>query len=259
MSGGPMIDLHSHILPGLDDGAESVETALEMARSAVADGIGTIAATPHVRAHDYPTRPEEMEARIDELRAALRAAGIPLELLPGGEIALEMVPELDDPALRRFGLAGNPQCLLLETPYLGWPIGIEEIFFQLRLRGYTLVLAHPERNPEVQASPERLERLVESGTLVQLTAASVDGRLGPVPRKTALRLLELGFAHMLASDSHAPTVRQVGLSAAVSAVGDPALAQWLTEGVPRAIVEGRPVPDRPERPGRHFRLPLFRR
>src|SRR5438309_5497768 len=102
-----MIDLHSHILPGLDDGARNLDDALGIARAAVADGTHTIAATPHVR-DDYPTTPEQMETAVAQLRAALTREGIPLELLPGGELALE---ELDRPPdeLRRFGLGGNPE------------------------------------------------------------------------------------------------------------------------------------------------------
>jgi len=252
-----MIDLHSHILPGLDDGAETVEGALEMACSAVADGIQAVAATPHVRS-DYPTTPEQMEQGVESLREALREASIPLELLPGGEIALDVLPGLEDDELRRFGLGGNPAYLLLETPDFGWPLGLEETLFQLRLRGFTIVLAHPERNDEVQENPGRLERLVEVGTLVQVTAASVDGRLGPVAHKTALRLVELGLAHMLASDAHAPTIRQIGMAGAARAIGDEALARWLTEGVPGAIVGDETLPERPERPARRFRLPTFR-
>jgi protein-tyrosine phosphatase len=92
------------------------------------------------------------------------------------------------------------------------------------------------------------------GTLIQLTAASIDGRLGPPPQKTGLRLLELGLAHLLASDAHAPTVRQVGMSAAVQVIGDEPLAHWLTEDVPAAIVAGTDLPPRPERTGRRFRF-----
>jgi protein-tyrosine phosphatase len=248
-----VIDLHSHILPGIDDGAESVEVSLEMARSAVADGITAIAATPHVRA-DYPTAPDEMERLVSSLRARLARSSIPLELLPGGEIALDFLPGLDDDELRRFGLGGNPRYLLLETPYLGWPLGLEDTFFQLQLRGFSLVLAHPERSAEVQENPGLVERLVEHGALVQITAASVDGRLGSAARKTALGLVELGLAHMLASDAHSPSVRQVGLSSAAEAIGDPALAEWLTEGVPGAILADMPLPARPERARRRFGL-----
>jgi protein-tyrosine phosphatase len=254
-----VIDLHSHILPGLDDGAPTLENALGIAEAAVADGIRVIAATPHVRAADYPTSPEQMERLVDSLRRDLREAAVPLELLPGGEIAFDMLPDLGDEDLRRFGLAGNPKYLLLETPYLGWPLGLEESFFELQLRGFTPVLAHPERNGEVQSSPERLAPLVERGTLIQLTAASLDGRLGPGPQNTGLRLLELGLAHLLASDAHAPTLRQIGMSAAALAVGDDELARWLTEDVPAAIVQNGDIPARPARPPRGFRRRSFRR
>jgi protein-tyrosine phosphatase len=159
-----VIDLHSHILPGLDDGAATLEDALGIAEAAVADGIRVIAATPHVR-YDYPTAPKQMARLVDSLRQALRAAAIPLELRPGGEIALDLLPELGDDDLRRFGLAGNPKYLLLEARYFGWPLGLEDTLFQLGLRGFTTVLAHPERNGELQASPERLAPLIERGRL----------------------------------------------------------------------------------------------
>jgi protein-tyrosine phosphatase len=253
-----MIDLHSHILPGLDDGAATLEDALAIAEAAVEDGIRVIAATPHVRA-DYPTSPEQMEQLVEKLRQELRAADVPLELLPGGEIALDRLPDLGDDELRRFGLAGNPKCLLLEAPYFGWPLGIEDTVFQLQLRGFRVVFAHPERNGDVQASPELLTPLVERGMLVQLTAASLDGRLGPGAQKTARRLLELGLAHLLASDAHAPDLRQIGMSAAARAVGDNDLSRWLTEDVPAAIVAGSEIPARPARHTRGFRRPSFRR
>jgi protein-tyrosine phosphatase len=245
-----MIDLHSHILPGLDDGAPSLEASLEMARSAVADGIEMVAATPHVRAEDYPTRPEEMEARIGELRAAVEEAGIPLRVLSGGEISLDILQQLDDETLRRFGLGGNPRYLLLESPFIGWPIGLEETLFQLRLRGFTVVLAHPERNPEVQEDPSRLERLIETGTLVQVTAAAIDGRFGRHAYSTARRLIDSGLAHLIASDAHAPSVRRIGLADAARAVDDPILSRWLTVEVPGAIVANERLPERPERPRR---------
>jgi protein-tyrosine phosphatase len=112
----------------------------------------------------------------------------------------------------------------------------------------TPVLAHPERNAEVQADPaRRLQPLVESGTLVQLTAASVDGRLGRRAQATSARLLELELAHLLGSDAHAPTIRAVGLTAAAEQVGDERLAHWLTHDAPAAILDGTPLPPRPVR------------
>jgi protein-tyrosine phosphatase len=244
-----MIDLHSHILPGLDDGAETIESSLEMARAALADGIEAMAATPHVR-DDYPTSAAAMESALAEVRAALAAEGLPLELLSGGEIALDYLPLLDDDALRSFGLGGNPRYLLIETPYLGWPLGIAETLFELRLRGFEIVLAHPERNADVQEDPGKLESLVDAGILVQVTAASLDGRLGPPPRKTAEHLLKVGHVHMLASDAHEPDLRAGGLASASHAVGDHELARWLTVDVPRAILDDTPVGEPPSRPRR---------
>ncbi len=248
-----MIDLHSHILPRLDDGAESAEIALSMARSAVAAGIRVLAATPHVRS-DYPTTPEKMERRVRSLRESLEQASVPLEVLPGGEIALEMLPNLRDDVLRRFGLGGNPRFLLLEMPAFGWPLDLEDTILRLRLRGFESVLAHPERNFEVQDRPDRLAWLVEAGTIVQITAASVDGRLGPRARKTAFRLITLGLVHMLAGDAHAPTIRQIGMTRAVREIGDRRLARWLTEDVPGAIVDDSRLPARPPQIGRRFRF-----
>jgi protein-tyrosine phosphatase len=121
-----------------------------------------------------------------------------------------------------------------------------------------VVVAHPERNAEVQAAPDRLRRLVERGALVQITAASLDGRLGRASRTTAFRLLELGCAHIVASDAHAADIRAVGLSAAVDAIGDHALAQWLTVDVPAAIVAGDRLPERPSSPRAGFSR-LFKR
>jgi protein-tyrosine phosphatase len=239
-----VIDLHSHILPGLDDGVESLDAAVELARAAVKDGIAAIAATPHVR-HDYPNSAAEMERALRNVRAALAAEGVPLELLSGGEIALDRLPLLEDEELRRFALGGSKQSLLLEFPYVGWPLGLEQTVFELRVRGWRPILAHPERNAEVQRNPDRLAHLVEAGTLIQLTAASLDGRLGRATCAAASRLLERGYAHLIGSDAHAPSLREVGLSAAAAAVGNPELARWLTADVPRAILDDAPIGARP--------------
>ena len=240
-----MIDLHSHILPGLDDGARTMEEAVGIGLAAVADGIEAIAATPHVR-DDYPTAAETMEQRVADVRAALAEADVPLLLYTGGEVATDRLPQLERQDLERFGLGGNPRFLLVEFPYFGWPLDLADQLFKLQLLGITPVLAHPERNADVQANPERLEPIVQAGTLVQVTAASLDGRLGRAPRETGLKLIELGLAHLIASDAHHPGIRTVGMAAAAKAVGDDALARWLTEEVPRAIVEDARLPERPE-------------
>ena len=211
-----------------------------MCRSAARDGVTVLAATPHVR-RDYPTTPDQMERALEAVRAA---AGDVVRLVPGGEID---VAELDRPRdeLARFALAGNPRYLLVETPYVGWPLDLADRLFQLRARGITPVLAHPERNADVQRRPELLEPIVAGGTLVQLTAAAVDGRLGRNAKKSSTTLIEQELAHLIASDAHAPSVREVGMSSAAAAVGDDVLARWLTADVPRAIVDDERIPPRP--------------
>src|SRR5205085_11114791 len=115
--------------------------------------------------------------------------------------------------------------------YYGWPLTLPEQAFRLRLQRVTIVLAHPERSAEVQGNPERLRPLVDAGVLVQVTAASLDGRLGRGPEAAGRELIERGLAHMIASDAHTADVRQAGMAAAVKAVGDDALARWLAYDV----------------------------
>ena len=208
-----------------------------MCQAARSDGITVIAATPHVR-DDYPTTPDEMEAALARVRERV---GDTVELVPGGELDLA---ELDRADVARFALGGGSY-LLVETPYVGWPLDLGERLFRLRVAGHGVVLAHPERNADVQARPELLEQLVASGVLVQLTAASVDGRLGSRARRCSQALLERRLAHLVASDAHAPSIRAIGMRAAAAAVGEP-LARWLTEDVPRAVLDGGTVPPRPD-------------
>ncbi|HEV8459112.1 MAG TPA: CpsB/CapC family capsule biosynthesis tyrosine phosphatase [Gaiellaceae bacterium] len=235
-----MIDLHSHVLPGLDDGAADLDESLAICEEAAADGITVMAATPHVR-YDHPTTASTMESALAEVRRV--AEGI-IEVFPGGELDLA---ELDRPLdeLRRFGLGGNPGVLLVETPFSGWPLDLGDRLFRLRAAGFATVLAHPERNAEVQRRPELLEPLVAAGVLVQLTASSVDGRYGGRSHASCFELIERGLAHLIASDVHGE-LRAGGMSAAAEAVGDEELAHWLTDDVPRSIVERTTTPPRPE-------------
>jgi protein-tyrosine phosphatase len=246
-----MIDLHSHILPGVDDGPATLEESLEIARSAAAEGVRVIAATPHVR-DDYPTTPSTMERLLAELRAAIHGEGIPVDVRPGGEIAIDWLDRLSEEDLIRFGLGGSPHYLLVEFPYAGWPLSLHEWVFRLVTRQITPVIAHPERNADVQANPDELRPLVDAGALVQITAASLDGRIGRSSKAAAIGLIERGLAHLLASDAHTPDVREAGLAAAADAVGDPALARWLTLEMPMAIVTDAPLPRRPATKKRGF-------
>jgi protein-tyrosine phosphatase len=248
-----VIDLHSHVLPGVDDGARTIEDSRELASKAASDGITAIAATPHVR-HDYPTTPDRMEAGVAALRRDFPEQGIPVEVLHGAEVDLEAMRALGADDLRRFTIAQSGRYLLVEFPYRGWPLDLEQALFDLALSGIVPILAHPERNAEVQAQPGRLGPIVERGGLVQVTAASLDGRLGRRARKAAQDLIATGHAHVLASDAHRPEIREVGLAAAVEGLDDE-LAGYLTQVAPSAIVDGEAVPPPPaqKRRGRFLR------
>jgi protein-tyrosine phosphatase len=247
-----VIDLHSHVLPGVDDGARTLAESLEIARAAAAEGVETLVATPHVR-EDYPTDPATVERLVAEVQAALRDEGVPLALLGGGEVAFDFLPQVADADLVRFGLGGS-RVILLEAPYHSWPINLAEIVFRLRARRFVPVLAHPERNGEVQERPERLRPHVENGLLVQVTAASLEGRLGPSSRQTALALVERGLAHLVASDAHTPDVRAFGMRKGLDALRDAALARWLSQDVPAALLAGDELPERPLRRRRFGRV-----
>lgn len=242
-----MIDLHSHVLPGVDDGAAIFAESLAIARAAVEDGIAELAATPHVRA-DYPTSPATMLELVDELRMRIASEGIPLLIHTGGEISLDSLDRLTHEELRSFGLGGS-RYLLLEFPYVGWPLDAHERLFRLQLDGFVPVIAHPERSAEVRAAPERLGPFVELGALVQVTAASLDGRFGAATQRTAHALVRGELAQLVASDAHSPGVRGIGMSDAARTL-DGELARWLTESVPRAILRDETIPARPSAPGR---------
>lgn len=246
-----MIDLHTHILHGVDDGPATLDASVALARAFVAAGVDTVAATPHVR-DDFPTTSDTVQARVAELGAALAAGSIPLEVRPGAEIAVERLRGLDPEQCRRFGLGGDTGYLLLEFPYYGWPLELETRVDELRSLGLTPVLAHPERNPDVQSSPMRLVPLVRAGALVQLTAASVDGRLGPAAARAAATLLKLESAHLLGSDAHAPDSARLAIAPALVALGDGGLARWLSEDVPEAILAGETLPQRPAKRARRW-------
>jgi protein-tyrosine phosphatase len=241
-----VIDLHSHILPGVDDGARSLEESRDLARLALADGVTTIAATPHVRA-DYPTTAEEMENAVDELRYDFVVQGIDIDLAYGGEIALGILFAIPPDDLRRFSLGQTGRYLLVECPYRGSPLHFEPALTTLLRQGIIPILAHPERNPDVQDRPDHVQQLAEAGVLVQVTAASLDGSLDRASQHCARQLLDLGIVHLLASDAHGPHIRTAGLAAAAREVGDAGLARFLTTEVPAAILAGDELPELPER------------
>jgi protein-tyrosine phosphatase len=246
-----VIDLHSHILPGVDDGPATLEGSLELARAAVAAGTRTILATPHIHT-DERIDAALVADRLAVLRPALAEEGIPLEVLPGGEIAIWRLADLGDDALRELALGGGPY-LLVESPFSPQAAAFEPIVLDLLTRGHRVLLAHPERCPAFQRDPMRLERLVEGGVLVQVTAASMTGAFGTTAKRFTSALLRYGLVHVIASDAHDHVKRPPGLTAGFEALERelPGLGEqraWMTEGVPRAILDGAPLPEQPPPP-----------
>lgn len=222
----------------------TIAEAREIARLEAREGVSTIVATPHAR-EDYPSTADEIELKVAALRADFEREGIRVEVVSGAEVDVSFLWQIPPVTLPRFTLAGTGRFLLVEFPYSGWPPSLDLALSLLHGRGIRSVLAHPERNPEVQDRPDRLLAAVERGALVQVTAASVDGRLGPAPRLAFEKLLSLGLVHVLASDAHGAHARDAGLSGAIAAIANPALARWLTVEVPGAILEGGSIPPRP--------------
>jgi protein-tyrosine phosphatase len=197
-----LIDLHCHILPGLDDGPTTLQESIDLARGAAADGITTIAATPHV---DW-SYPAVDSARIHDgvraLQARLDTAGVEVTVVRGAEVAATRALELDDDELRALTLGGGGW-LLLECPLLlTLTPGFVDAARSLMRRGHRVILAHPERCPIFLRSPDLLVELVAEGMLTQVTAGALSRRYGRTVRDFALLLLQRGAVHVIASDAH---------------------------------------------------------
>ncbi len=214
-----LVDLHSHILPGLDDGAASLEAALAMARVAAADGIEVMVATPHIWPGIYDNAPDGIRQAVADLQGQLEGAGVPLRLVPGAEVMLdERLPERLG-AGELLTLADRGEHLLIELPPSALPLCTEQVIFEVEVAGLTPILAHVEKHPEVQERLELVQTLVERGCLVQVDADSLrsppDRRVG----STVRWLLEHDCAHIIASDAHSLNTRSPRLSDAVDRAG----------------------------------------
>lgn len=201
-----MVDIHHHLLPGLDDGSDSMETSVAMAKLAAADGITHVVCSPHANGN-YAFDPAVNTARTDALRARLTEQNIPITLGRGCDFHLsyENVNYAKrDPA--RFSINGLGY-LLVEVPDYGLPPGLTETFYELQLAGLTPILTHPERNPTLQKEPERMKEWLRGGLLIQVTADSVTGHKGKHAQRMAHDLLEKRWVHFLATDAHNTTSR----------------------------------------------------
>jgi len=210
-----VIDLHCHLLPGVDDGAADVEEALDMARIAVADGIHTIVATPHMLNPNFDVTVKNIDAAHLLLSEALVEAEIPLTVHKGAEIHFDadIVHRLEHGEVLPLG--GTGKTILLELPSMSIPSGTEELIFEVQAAGYTVVLAHPERNQELLGRPQRAEKLRDRGVLMQVTARSICGGFGFRPKRVSRKWLKQGLVDVIASDAHRRRGRVPELRAAM--------------------------------------------
>lgn len=197
-----LIDLHCHILPGVDDGAKDLPMALDMAREAVKQGISHILLTPHHMDGMYTNHKKDVIAKTNAFQAELDKAGIPLTVFPGQEVHLtgELLNAIDQDDILFMDEAGK--YLLLEFPHSGIPEYAEDMVFELIARGITPVLAHPERNHGFQKNPDRLYDFIEMGCLSQLTSSSYLGVFGNHVEELTQRFIDTNLGFIFASDAH---------------------------------------------------------
>jgi protein-tyrosine phosphatase len=228
------VELHFHLLPAVDDGPQTDAEALELARLTVADGTGTVVATPHARDVEVATVPE----RVERLQTKLDQAGIPLRVLPGVEVAQD--DELT-PAELEIAAQGPPgrRWLLLEAPLFLDAPGLLDAAAALRNSGYGLLIGHPERCPGLMAADGGLDALIDSGALLQINASSLIGRHGRQAQQWGIELAVAGRAAVVASDAHRPSrgpVLTEAVASLVQAGVTPEEAERMVSATPRALL-----------------------
>jgi len=239
-----MIDLHCHILPGMDDGPETLAEAVAMCRAAAVDGVKTIVATPHFKPGTYEfTGPGILEA-VNILSEESAKQGLDIRILPGAEVTVS--PEMYG-SLRPGGhlTINSGRYFLAEFRPLSVPARWDSFLLSFLDAGMTPIIAHPERNAWFIRHPEALAAAVQSGILVQVTAMSITGGFGPEVRDFSVRLLRQNLVHAIASDGHSADLRLPQLSEAVALAADVVgreKAEALVTAIPQAIIDSQPIP-----------------
>jgi protein-tyrosine phosphatase len=238
-----MIDLHCHVLPGIDDGPDSIEGSLALARAAAVSGTRTLVATPHI-SWRYSPDAATIARLVDELNGRLSAEGVELQVRTGAEIAMTRIQDIKPEQLWALGLAGG-SWLLVEPPFAAAVPGLDAIVLGLQQRGHHVLLAHPERCQAFHRDRRMLDSLVSGGVLTSVTAGSLVGRFGSEVRRFALRLIRDGMVHNVASDAHDHSKRPPGMAVELRQAGLGPMANWLTCQVPAAILGERDIPPGP--------------
>ncbi|WP_075983044.1 tyrosine-protein phosphatase [Bacillus massilinigeriensis] len=213
-----MIDIHSHILPGIDDGAQSLEDSIAMARQAVSEGIETIIATPHHRNGKYENSKTSIIKKVHQLNEAFKEEGIKLNVLPGQECRVfgELLEYYDKNEI--LTLAGNSSYLFIEFPSGYVPRYASQLLYDIQLKGLKPIIVHPERNAELLQNPNMIYDLVNNGAATQITAASLTGKFGKKIKRFTEQLIEANLTHFIASDAHNITTRSFIMNEALDVV-----------------------------------------
>ncbi|WP_347548505.1 CpsB/CapC family capsule biosynthesis tyrosine phosphatase [Pseudalkalibacillus hwajinpoensis] len=213
-----MIDIHSHILPGIDDGARTIDDSLAMARQAYEQGITKIVATPHHKNGTFNNEKNTILQEVNLLNKELQLEGIDLEILPGQENRIygELVDDLEGSELLTVNESGV--YMLIEFPSSHLPRYANKLLFDLQVKGIIPIIVHPERNREIMENPDRLYQLVKEGALSQLTGTSVTGKMGKKIQKFSFDLIQSNLTHFIASDAHNTKNRPFDLLEALETV-----------------------------------------
>lgn len=242
-----MIDIHAHILPGLDDGPTDMEASVGMGHIYAGEGVTCVFSTSHSKEAADEGR-ANIEERLEEVRAAWREAGIPVDLELGVEVYLRPDTVGDLREGRLWTLSGS-RYVLVELPYQPWPTYADAALFDLRLAGYVPILAHPERYTAIQDHPEKMAQLLEHGVLCQVTAGALMLKSGNVVRRTAELLVRHRLAQFIATDAHSPHWRgpdvREALRAAEHLAGEEAV-RAMTVDNPLHVLADSPIEPNPE-------------
>lgn len=213
-----IIDIHCHILPGIDDGAADFTESLEMAKAAAKEGIKKIIATPHHRNGSYDNYKDEIIHRTKELNEYLQSEQVKVEILPGQETRIygEMVEDYEKGEI--LTLAEVSTYVFVELPSGHVPRYTEQLLFDLQMQGVTPVIVHPERNAELIQHPDKLYQFVKNGAATQVTAASIVGNFGKKIQKFTEDLIRANLTHFIASDAHNTTTRAFKMEEALEAI-----------------------------------------
>jgi protein-tyrosine phosphatase len=237
-----MIDLHCHLLPGIDDGPKDMHTSLAMARIAEASGITHMVCTPHIHPGRYDNSAANIRIVCRQFAVAIAEAGIQVQVSYAAEVRFgsELMSMIDDGSIPFVGHWKGRKVMLLEFPHSGIPFGAEQMTRWLLSRGVMPMIVHPERNKGFMQQPARLRPFVQQGCLLQLTAGSVAGSFGDPAQELALDLIKQGVVSILASDAHnllhRPPDMQPGFEAAKRILGEKS-ARRLIFDTPWSIAE----------------------